>query len=292
MSDDTNAAPAQGDAATPAAPAPETGETVTSGTEGAAPQEGTPSADTADGERPSRARERIEELNAKLKAAYQYGDFFRQQFEASQKPAPAVTAPVVEQPDPPPQEDDFDDPKAYAKAYSEWSRKEGRREAIAETTRLLKESQQAAERAAAKAREEERLKGLDSGWQARSIAFADAKPDFWSKVQNPALTFLNGDFLEAIKSHERGPEIVYAIANDPKLVAKLTSQSAQQRLMTIGRIEADLSRPSPLPKVTAAPAPPSPVGNGSGGEPDPRKMSTPDWIAWRNKQDPRLNPRR
>lgn len=283
---DTSAAPAQGDAAAPAAPVPATGTEVTSG---APPQAGT-SAETPDGERPSRARERIEELSAQVKAAIAYGDFMRQQLEAQTKAAAApAPAPVqAEQPEPEPQEDAFDDPKAYAKAVAVWARKEAAREARLEATRIAKESQDATQKAIAKAREEERLKGLDTGWSERASVYAEKHPDFWTKAQNPALTFLNGDFLEAVKSSEQGPALVHAIANDPKLVAKLTSQSVPERLRTLGRIEADLSRPAPPPKVTAAPAPPSPVGNGSGGEPDPSKMSTADWMAWRNKQDPRL----
>ncbi len=284
---DEIAAPAQGEAATPAAPA--TGEQVTSGTSGAAPQEGAPSAETPAGEKPSRAQERIEELVLQRNQAIAYGDFMRQQLDvlkATPTP-PAAQAPAVEQPEPEPQEDAFDDPKAYAKAYGAWTRKEAAREARAEASRIAKESRAESERAVAKAREDERLKGLDATWNTRVADFAAKTPDFWDKARNPALTFMNGDFLEAVKGSEMGPQIVHAISNDAKLVAKLASQSVPQRLATLGRLEAELSRPAPPPKVTTAPAPPTPVaGTSAVSNEEPKDVS--DWMAWRNKQDPKL----
>jgi len=280
-------APAQGEAATPAAPAP-VGNEVTSGSESATPQAGTPSAETPAGEKPNRAQERIEELVVQRNQAIAYGDFMRQQLDALKTaPKPPAETPTVEQPEPEPQEDAFDDPKAYAKAYGAWSRKDAIREARAEATRIAKESQSASEKAIAKAREDERLKALDGGWNERATAYAQTNPDFWSKARNPALNFMNGDFLEAVKGSELGPQLVHHISNDAKLVAKLASQSVPQRLATLGRLEAELSRPAPPPKVTAAPAPPTPVG-GSSASVDTEPKEVNDWMAWRNKQDPKL----
>lgn len=280
---DEIAAPAQGEAATPAAPA--SGNEVTSGTD-APPQAGT-SAETPAGEKPNRAQERIEELVQQRNQAVAYGDFFRQQLDALKTVPKPPAEPTVEQPEPEPQEDAFDDPKAYARAYGAWSRKDAVREARAEASRIAKESQSASEKAIAKAREDERLRTLDGGWNERAATYAQSNPDFWSKAQNPALNFMNGDFLEAVKSSDMGPQLVHHISNDAKLVAKLASQSVPQRLATLGRLEAELSRPPPPPKITAAPAPPTPVAGASGsGNDEPKAIA--DWMAWRNKQDPKV----
>lgn len=278
---DPIAPPAQGESAAPAEVVAPTTEQVTSD---APPQEGT-SAAAPTGERPNRAQERIEELNARAKAGIEYGEFWRQRFEESQKAQPAaVAAPAAPVVDPEPQLDDFDDSAAFAKAYTAWARKEAVREARSVAEQAVKESQSAAEKAVSRAREEERLRTLDASFTTRAQQFAEKSPDFYTAIGNPALTFFNGDFLDAIKGNEKGPEIAYHIAKSPQIVAKLASQSVPQRLATLGRLEAELSRPPPPPKVTAAPAPPTPVGGGSGGEPDPSKMPIADWMAWRTKQ--------
>jgi hypothetical protein len=285
MSVEANAiASAQEGAATPAEGTSPVPDQVTSG----ATPTGGAIADAPDGARPSRAQERIEELSARERAATEYGQFYRQRFEelqrqVSQQPAPAA-APAVEQPAPEPNADDFDDPKEYTRAHATWVRAE----AAKEIKRAVQEAQATAkteaEKALAKAREEERLRALDDGFGLRQQQFAEATADYWDTVRNPALTFFNGEFLEAIKADEMGPQLAYQIAKDPKVVAKLAGKSVSQRLLELGRIKAELSRPAPPPKVTAAPAPPTPIGGGAGGEVDPSKLSINDWMQHRTKQ--------
>jgi hypothetical protein len=189
-----------------------------------------------------------------------------------------------DQPDPEPDPDAFDDPKAYTKAYAGWyeKRADARIKAIAEQAQ--KDAETAADRKLAKAKEEERLRTLNDQFGLRVSEFADKTPDYWDVVRNPALNFFNGDFLEALKASELGPNLAYHIAKDSKLVARLAGKSIPQRLAELGRLEAELSRPSPPPKVTAAPAPPTPIGGGQGGEVDPSKLSISDWMQYRTKQ--------
>lgn len=282
---DTIATPANGGTAAPAVTTDPVVEPVTSA---APPDEGTPASPDSEAQRLKRAqetRERIEELNARSKAALEYGEFWRRQFEESQRQAPpAAAAPAAPQPDPEPQADQFEDVTAFVKAHAAWARKETLAQATREAQNVARQEREAAEKAIHKAREEERLGTLDAGFASRSAAFEADAPDYRVAISNPALTFFNGEFLEVIKGHELGPQIAYHIAKTPQLVAKLASQSVPQRLATLGRIEADLTRPAPPPKVTTAPTPPTPVGGGSGGEPDPSKMTTAEWMSWRTKQ--------
>jgi hypothetical protein len=284
MSVEANAiASAQEGAAPPAETASPAVDQVTSG----ATPTGGAIADAPDGARPSRAQERIEELNARAKAATEYGEFYRQRFEELQRqqsqPVQAP-APVVEQTAPEPNADEFDDPKEYTKAYAAWVRTE----AAKETKRAVQEAQvnakTEAEKALARSREEERLRAINDGFGLRQQQFAEKNPDYWDAVRNPALTFFNGDFLEALKASELGPQIALHIAKDPKVVARLAGKSVPQRLAELGRIEAELSRPAPPPKVTAAPAPPTPIGGGVGGQVDPSKLSIDDWMKHRTQQ--------
>ena len=284
MSDDNALTQAQPGTVPPAEGASPAPAQVTSG----ATPTGGAIADAPDGARPSRAQERIEELNARAKAATEYGEFYRQRFEElqrqqSQQPAQAA-APTVEQAAPEPNADDFDDPKAYTKAYTTWVRAES----VKETKRAVQEAQASAkteaEKALARSREEERLRTLNDGFGLRQQQFAEKNPDYWDAVRNPALTFFNGDFLEALKASELGPQIALHIAKDPKVVAKLAGKSVPQRLAELGRIEAELSRPAPPPKVTAAPAPPTPIGGGQGTPINPDKLSIDDWMKHRTQE--------
>lgn len=281
MSDELAIAPAQEGAAPPAADASPASDQVTSG---AAPQAAN-LADAPDGARPSRAQERIEELNARAKAAQEYGEYWRQRFEEqTQRATQAAPAPVQETPDPEPGEDEFDDPKAYTRAYSAWSSRQTEKRIAAVKEQAQKDAETAAEKRFAKAEEERRLRALNDGFGLRQQQFAEKTPDYAETIRNPALTFFNGDVLEAIKSSEIGPQIAYHIAKSPQLVAQLAGKSVPQRLAMLGRIEAELSRPAPPPKVTAAPAPPTPIGGGQGGEVDPSKLSIDDWMQHRTKQ--------
>lgn len=280
MSNEIAAAPAQESTVTPAEVVPPTTEEVTSG---APPQEGT-SAAAPNGEKPNRAQERIEELSARARAAQEFGEYWRQRFEEQQsKPAPAPTV-VAEQPDPEPNADDFIDPKDFSRAYAGWSRKQTDRAIQQAVQQAQTAAQTASEKAIAKAKEEERLRALNDGFGLKQQEYAAKNPDYWDVIQNPSLKFFNGDFLEAIKGSELGPQLAHHIAKSPQVVARLMGQTIPQRLASLGRLEAELSRPAPPPKVTTAPAPPTPVGSGAGGEIDPSKLSTTEWIEWRKRE--------
>jgi hypothetical protein len=287
MSNEIGVTPPQEGTAPPAAEASPAPDQVTSG---APPQEGTSATPDSEAQRLKKSqetRERIEELAARAKAGTEYGEYWRSRFEESQRQTSQqpTAAPVqAEQPDPEPSEDAFEDPKQYAKAYAAWIRKETAKEVAQVKLEAKSIGTKAAQDAMAKAAEETRLKSLNDGFGLRQQQFAEKTPDYEVAVKNPALTFFNGQVLEALMASEKGPEIAYYIAKSPKEVARLAGQTIPQRLASLGRIEAELSRPPPPPKVTAAPAPPTPIGGGAGGEVDPSKLSTADWIARRTAE--------
>lgn len=231
------------------------------------PQPDTP-AETPDSARP-RAQERIEELSARAKAGIEYGEFWRKRFEESQNQQQPAAQPAA---DPRPKRVDFDDDDAWADALTGWTERQA-----------VTKAEAAAEARFAKAREEERLRTMQGTFQGRVAAFAKQNADYYEVVSNPTLPF-NGQVLEALMGSDKGPEIAYHIAKSPELVAKLAGQSIPQRLATIGRLEAELSRPPAPPKQSAAPPPPNPIGAGPSAEKDPSKMTGDEWLAWRTAQ--------
>jgi hypothetical protein len=285
MPDELAPPQAQEGTAAPAEVVPPTTEQVTSGAQPQTGTSATPDSEALRLKKSQETRERIEELNARSKAAQEYGEYWRQRFEESVKQQQTQPpAPAQEQVEPEPDPDEFDDPKTYTKAYTAWydRKAEKRIQAIAQQTQ--KEAETAAERKLAKSEEEKRLRALNDGFGLKQQEFAEKTPGYWDAIKNPALSFFNGDFLEAIKGDEIGPQLAYHIATTPSVVAKLAAQSVPQRLATLGRLAADLSRPPPPPKVTAAPEPPTPIGSGSGGQVEPDKLSTTDWMTYRTKQ--------
>jgi hypothetical protein len=259
-------------------------------TPGAQPQTGndaTPDSEALRLKKAQETRERIEELNARAKAGIEYGEFWRQRFEEQQRqPAQAAAPPPAQEPvEPEPDPEAFEDPKAYNKALAAWSRKENERLVKQAEERAEARAKAAAEKAFTEQQQKQRAKALDDQFAVRHQDFAQKTPDYLVTISNPALTFMHGEFLEAIKDSEKGPEIAYHIAKNPQLVARLAAKDVPQRLRELGRIEAELSRPAPPPKVTTAPPPPAPIGGGSaGGDIDPSKMTVTDWMAWRSKQ--------
>lgn len=268
MTDTTAAAPAQESTGLPPAGAtPETAQPEVH------PQSDT-AADASNGERPHRAEGRIKELVAERDVGLEYGEFWRKRYEDLAQQRPAQEAAPQPQEQPRPKRVDFNDDDAWADALAEWT-----------DARATRKAEAAAEARFAKSREEERLRTQQSTFAARSQSFAQAHPDFPTAISNPALTFMNGEFLGVIVESEKGPELAYHIAKSPELVARLARQSPAQRLATLGRIEADLSRPPPAPKVSSAPPPPTPITSAaSGGTVDLEKLSAKEYLQVRLEQ--------
>lgn len=249
---------------------PAEGQTPEQGTPVTPPSTGTPAAAPSGDSQPGTGRNR--ELAIERDAALEYGEFWRKRFEESQQ-RPAPVAPQPEE-DPRPKRADFDDDDAWADALSTWTE-----------NRATKKAEAAADARFAKVREEDRLRTQQSTFATRAESFAKGHPDFQTTISNPALTFLNGEFLGVIMESEKGPELAYHIGKSPELVAKLTRMTVPQRLAALGRIEADLSRPPPAPKPSGAPPPPTPISSGaSGGGVDLEKLSAKEYLRVRLEQ--------
>ena len=89
------------------------------------------------------------------------------------------------------------------------------------------------------------------------------------------------DYLEAINSLPNGPQVYHHLAKNLDNAASVLSLSPVKMALELTKISEKLSKPAPVSK---APAPIKPIGGGGSHESDPSKMSTAEWIKWRDKQ--------
>jgi len=113
-------------------------------------------------------------------------------------------------------------------------------------------------------------------FKERSAAFASEVPDFMQKVGNPQ--FVQGQAMQqAIILSDNGPALAYHLASNPQKAAAINNMAPGLAMMELGRLSAQLAKPSPV-ATTNAPAPAKPVRASGKVEKDPDKM-TPDEYA-------------
>lgn len=211
------------------------------------------------------ARERIEELAAQNRVLREGFEYLRQQL-TMQRPAEPARAPE----DPQPTLAQFEnDPDRYQTAMSEWTIRESERRAARVVDRRLTQAQ-----------EEQQLRAARDNFTARSVEFKKAHPDYDVLISNPALPF-NGPLLQSIQDSEHGPALAYHLAQNPDKAMRIARGSPMQVAAAIGRLEAEVSKPAPPPKVTGAPPPPNPIGSGSALPKAPEQMSAQEYLQWR-----------
>jgi len=91
---------------------------------------------------------------------------------------------------------------------------------------------------------------------------------------------------EALLQSENGPQVAYHLGRPENwdLANKIRELSPTRQLYELGKLETQLLVVKQTKKVTAAPPPIKPVGITGGGEKDPSKMSTEEWMDWDKKQ--------
>jgi hypothetical protein len=87
----------------------------------------------------------------------------------------------------------------------------------------------------------------------------------------------------AILNSDTGPELAYflGLPENRDTALKIQSLSPDRQYYEMGKLETKIALAQKTKKVPSAPPPISPVGmSGTGGEVDPSKMSTAEWMAW------------
>lgn len=209
--------------------------------------------------KPNRVQERIDELTRKAgekerEAAYWRGVAEAAKPKEAEAPKAAAGKPIADQ---------FESYEAYTEALTDW-----------------KVDQKLAEREA-----KQQASAQATTWQQRAAAAKAELPDFEEVMQSTTAP-MSPAMAEAIRDSEHGPALAYHLAKHPAEAIRLAGLSPVAAAREIGRLEATLSTPkaaapAPAKRITTAPTPPTPIGNGRATVGDPGKMSQADYLAWR-----------
>lgn len=174
-----------------------------------------------------------------------------------------------------PNPDDFEDYGEYVEALTDW--KADRREA------------QRADKAATSAAEEA-ANARNAEWSAKVAATTAVLPDY-EEVAGKSDIQVRDHVVDAIMDADRGPELVYHLAQNPDVAERLNAMSPARAAIELGKIEASLGEAAapakaepPAKKTTTAPAPITPVKPGATTAKDPAKMSQDEYNEWRKGQ--------
>lgn len=239
-----------------------------------APQVDTPSEDTAEqetgtdepgqadetGDAPKRKpwwEKRFDELTAKRYDAEREAAYWRGIAEATKQPEPAVA-----RQEGPPREDQFESFEDFEQARIDYAVEQRLRQAEA-----------------AKAQQ-----AVLQTYEERAARLKEAKPDYDSVVNNPALR-ITPMMADVIRESDVGPEVAYHLGTNPQEAARIASLPHHRQAVELGKLEVKLSAPAQAPKApnrNPPPPPPQPVAGLSAGlTKDPNDMTMAEYAAAR-----------
>jgi hypothetical protein len=104
--------------------------------------------------------------------------------------------------------------------------------------------------------------------------------DYETVTRNPSVP-ITPAMAEIIRDSDVGPDLAYHLGKNVTEAARIAALPVNHQAVELGKLEARVTAPKPLPD--RAPAPVQPVsGIAAGGSKDPGKMSMTEYIAWRN----------
>ena len=131
-------------------------------------------------------------------------------------------------------------------------------------------------------RQQQEVAKLHESYTKQTEQARQAYGDFDDVVQDPDLP-ISQAMAEAIMRSTNGADVAYYLGKNPDQAARIASLDPFSAAVEIGRIAATVVRPQPR-KTSNAPPPIQPVGARATPVTDPDKMSTEDWLKWRNDQ--------
>jgi hypothetical protein len=209
-------------------------------------------------------QKRIDKLTREKYETRQALEKLQEEVEAlkSGKPKEEVKQPDVEtKSDDRPKPEDLDDkgnPKYatyedFVEALTDWK-----------TDKNLQKRQQEAERTKAEQAETAKLEAMWNAHQERLKEAYERYDDFEEMAERVSKTPIDAAISNAIIELENGPDVLYHLAKNPKLVTSLSKMSDTRAVAEIGRISAMLEEPeqeeAAIPVKRAGPAPIRPVG--------------------------------
>lgn len=185
------------------------------------------------------------------------------QLEAQlQQRAPVTT-------DKPPAFEDFQDLNQWAAAVAQHAAKEAQREAEKKFSERAQQTTQ------------EQVFGQ---YAERERAYAAANPDYQDAYNALASNVrINPQVLEVIAESDVGPAVVKHLGTHLDVADRIARLPVHKAAAEIARIEAQIKAPKAKP-VSNAPAPAPTVGGASTVSKDPDRMTSDEWLRWRNDQ--------
>ena len=170
-----------------------------------------------------------------------------------------------------PQPDDYADAFRYAEALAEWSANE----AVARREQEIKQQ-------AEQAKQQEVMKT----WQQKLEAVKAELPDYEDMVASSTVA-VSDAVRDAILESDVGPRILYELASDDELGAKIATLSTAQALKMIGKLEAKFevqaeepAKSKPVAVKSNAPKPINPI-RGTGSQSVYTDGEQIDYQAWK-----------
>jgi len=170
-----------------------------------------------------------------------------------------------------PQPDDYADAFRYAEALAEWSANE----AVARREQEIKQQ-------AEQAKQQEVMKT----WQQKLDATKAELPDYEDMVASSTVA-VSDAVRDAILESDVGPRILYELASDDELGAKIANLSTAQALKMIGKLEAKFevqaeepAKSKPVAVKSNAPKPINPI-RGTGSQSVYTDGEQIDYQAWK-----------
>lgn len=238
-------------------------------------EEAAPSED-AEPEKPkrrSRAEERIHALTREKYEAQQRAEQYERQMREMQQyfAQQQQQRPMSE----PPKLADYDyDENAYSQAIQQWH--------VGQVQEMQRQQQIQQQQYAMQQQQMQRQQALMQKAQEATAKY----PDWQAKVSDPnlpPLAQINPAAFEAVASSDAFADVTYYLANNPQEVFSFHGLDPVSAIRKVAQIEARLSA-KPVASQKAPPKPPSRVKGNSEAVSDPSKMSTDEWMEWRNRQ--------
>jgi hypothetical protein len=153
-----------------------------------------------------------------------------------------------------PSPDSFETYAEYTEALTDWK---------------IEQRDKAAKEQAAKSKFEAEQADVLKAHSARVKAFTEKTPDFLDVLEDVSHIPVSPTVERELLSSENGPELIYALAQDPAEFERINKLGPIAAARELGRLEVKLSSkatdPKPEPKkLTNAPKPLAPVGAGKG----------------------------
>lgn len=172
-----------------------------------------------------------------------------------------------------PKLDQFNDFESYVSAKAEWIADQKLQKAFAEREQNDRQSKA----------QESQQKAVE-GWHKRLSEVRSTIPDYDDVIESADVT-ISQEVGQAIMESDMGPKIAYYLALHPEEAERMAGMSQSGVYRAIGKLEAKLEGEQVVKTKSDAPKPVTPVGAKSGGSSkDPDKMTTDEWLRWRNSQ--------